>query len=394
MNRSVVVAGAGVAGLEFLLALRELAGDRVDITVVDPAEEFTYEPTAVLAAAGVAQVTRFRLDALLEDIGVDRVAGRLEGVEPVRREALTSVGAFSYDTLVVACGGRLEEDVPGALTFGGTASVAEFRALLLRLRAGELDNIVFGVPRGVLWHLPLYELALQVARTVERDALATSVTIVTPEETPLGLFGISASQAIQRVLAEAGVKVRAGDHLLEIETDHVRLLYERTIPADAVVMVPRLVGPSLAGLPSAEDGFVAADPEGRVFGTDDVFVIGDAAPFPVKQGGIATQQADVVASHVARLSGVDVEPRSFEPVLRGLLLTGAAPRYLRSEIGPGHGESSEVTTEPLWWPPAKISGRHLAPFLAELSGREIESPEPDRDDVEIALRVEIEPGAA
>ena len=42
-------------------------------------------------------------------------------------------------------------------------------------------------------------------------------------------------------------------------------------------------------------------------------------------------------------------------------MTGMVPRYLRSE--PGRGRS-EIDTEPLWWPPAKIVGRHLAPFLA------------------------------
>jgi hypothetical protein len=30
--------------------------------------------------------------------------------------------------------------------------------------------------------------------------------------------------------------------------------------------------------------------------------------------------------------------------------------------------SSVVDTEALWWPPAKIAGRYLAPFLAEHLG--------------------------
>ncbi len=42
-----------------------------------------------------------------------------------------------------------------------------------------------------------------------------------------------------------------------------------------------------------------------------------------------------------------------------------APRYLRAEAGTSR---SEVDTEPLWWPPAKIVGQYLAPFLAERLG--------------------------
>jgi len=56
-----------------------------------------------------------------------------------------------------------------------------------------------------------------------------------------------------------------------------------------------------------------------------------------------------------------VKPEPFRPVLRGLLLTGLVPRFLRAEATGAH---SVVDTEPLWWPPAKIVGRYLTPFLA------------------------------
>jgi hypothetical protein len=34
---------------------------------------------------------------------------------------------------------------------------------------------------------------------------------------------------------------------------------------------------------------------------------------------------------------------------------------MRTEVG---SYETELDTEPLWWPPGKIVGRHLAPFLA------------------------------
>ena len=43
----VVVAGGGVAGLEALLALHALAGDKVDLTLVSPTPDFVYRPLAV-----------------------------------------------------------------------------------------------------------------------------------------------------------------------------------------------------------------------------------------------------------------------------------------------------------------------------------------------------------
>ena len=74
-------------------------------------------------------------------------------------------------------------------------------------------------------------------------------------------------------------------------------------------------------------------------GVEDVFAAGDATTFPLKQGGLATQQADAAAEAIAADLGAAVRPAPFRPVLRGLLLTGGAPLYLRSRLTPD-GEPS------------------------------------------------------
>ncbi|MBD0291362.1 MAG: hypothetical protein ICV74_08915 [Thermoleophilia bacterium] len=63
-----------------------------------------------------------------------------------------------------------------------------------------------------------------------------------------------------------------------------------------------------------------------------------------------------------------MSPEPFRPVLRGLLLTGGVPAYLRAELSGGHGDTSLAASEALWWPPGKIVGRYLAPFLAARVG--------------------------
>jgi CBS domain-containing protein len=117
-----------------------------------------------------------------------------------------------------------------------------------------------------------------------------------------------------------------------------------------------------------------------------VYAAGDITTFSVKQGGIAAQQADAAAEAIAADAGADVVPKPFRPVLRGLLLTGAQPRYLHGELAGGAGETSEASLEPLWWPPAKIVGRHLAPFLAGLAG----TPEPAEPTTDAGVLVEVE----
>jgi CBS domain-containing protein len=79
-------------------------------------------------------------------------------------------------------------------------------------------------------------------------------------------------------------------------------------------------------------------------------------------------------------------------VLRGLLLTGREPHYLRRELSGRPEQEPRAATEPLWWPPAKIVGRYLAPFLASIS--DLESP-PDLVDAgpgALAVEVQLEAG--
>ena len=133
------------------------------------------------------------------------------------------------------------------------------------------------------------------------------------------------------------------------------------------------------------DDFIPVDEYGRVEGLADVYAAGDAVDFPVKQGGLAAQQADAVAAHVAARHGVRVETSPFQPVLRGMLLTGGEPRFMRSGV-PGADPDITGGWFPLWWPPTKIAGRYLPPYLLERSEAEWLGP-PDEGfiDVEIPL---------
>jgi sulfide:quinone oxidoreductase len=115
------------------------------------------------------------------------------------------------------------------------------------------------------------------------------------------------------------------------------------------------------------------DPHCRVTGSDRIFAIGDVTSFPVKQGGIATQQADVAAEAIAAQIGLDINPQSFDPMLRGVLWTGDRPRYLQGWLGGGRGETSSLSDEPSWpgSHKGKIVGRYLTPFLAGVDGTDV-----------------------
>lgn len=384
----VLVAGGGVAGLEAMLALRALAEDLVDVEVLAPEHHFWYRPVAVAEPFDGERVHRFELAGLAKAAGAQFTPGELASVEAEQRIVRTSQGLeVEYDVLVVACGARPTTALEGAFTFRGPADVEALRRLLDEVERADAARLVFVMPGGVAWPLPLYELALSTAvELAERGLSHVHIALVTPESRPLEIFGSAASDAVERLLAEHGIELLADRYPSSLEAEEIVLVPSSRIPADRVVTLPRLEGQRIAGLPQDASGFVATDGFGRVHGLADVYAVGDIAAFPVKQGGLAAQQADAAAEAIAARAGAAIEPRPFRPVLRGLLVTGRAPVFLRAELEGGHGETTTVAGEALWWPPAKIVGRHLAPFLASFADLDLAPPGGDHG----VLQVEVD----
>ncbi len=377
----VVIAGGGVAALETVLALRALVGHRVAITVLAPESEFVYQPVSVAEAFGSGEARRFSLDDLLAEQHVNRVRDSLREVDAVNHVVTTgSDASVEYDRLVVATGAGSRNPVSGALAFGGEADVPNLRALLDELTDGIPRTVAFALPSERVWPLPLYELAIMTAVHLrEHGAAGSHVVIVTPEEEPLQLFGPDAAAALHPMLAARDIELRPLSVPALVQDGTLVVAGGGRIAADRVVTLPLPEGPGLPGLPCDAAGFVPVDAHGRVKGVEDVFAAGDITTFPLKQGGLATQQADAVAETIAAGIGAAVIPQPFSPVLRGLLLTGGAPLYLRAEPqrlprsasvaievkqARGHGEASSASGQALWWPPAKIAGRYLSPYLA------------------------------
>jgi len=383
-RRHVVVAGAGVAGLETALALHALAPEHVSVELIAPEDEFVYRPLAVSEPFHVGEVRRFPLARLVEAAGADLRHGGLAGVRPDEKLAvLADGGTVEYDVLVLALGARPLPAIPDALTFRGLHEDSEELARLLeRITTRDLRQIVFAVPSGSTWPLPLYELAMLTGEYLSEHLTHAELTVVTPEEQPLALFGTQASEAMALLLETRGIGVRTAKSPIAFEDGVLRSTDGSGITADAVVALPKLEGAPLDGIPQDECGFVPTDEYGRVADLTDVYAAGDFTQSSIKQGGIAAQEADAVAEAIAAGAGAPVQPSPCRPVLRGLLFTGFVPRFLRhEEAGP-----SLVDTQPLWWPPGKIVGRYLSPFLAEHLGLATSgAPPADGVPVEVAV---------
>ena len=369
----VLIVGGGVAGLEAAIALRDMAGDRVEVEMCSPREDFIYRPFAVAEPYGVSHPMRYDLRQLAERCGADfRLAG-IGSVDDEKQRAGTHDGEeIAYDHLIVACGSRLLAGVSGAVTFWGVADNGDVRDVVRELRERKLHRVVFTMPPGGSWALPMYELALladsELSKAGDEDA---SLVIVTPEDAPLHLFGARASERVTELLDRRGIEVIAGATPVKYDGRQLSVSPSATVEADAVLSLPRMEGRQIGGVPHDPNGFVAVDDHGRVRGMRHAFAAGDVTSFPVKQGGVATQQADAVAEAIAADLGREVAAEPFDPVLRGVLWTGGEPLYLSGDLAGGHGETSSASAEPSWDGAAdgKIVGRYLTPFLTSAIAR-------------------------
>ncbi len=385
MNRRVVIVGGGVAGLEALLALHDLAGDRAEVTLVAPDPDFVYKPLLVEEPFDLGPAEQHALAPLASALGARFVQKAAKSVRPDEHTLELDDGAtLDYDFLIVCAGGRFHPALERARTFPSGGEPLRINELL---QGGEGQRrIAFVVPSGVTWALPIYEIALMTQRrALELGVDDVQLTIVTPEEAPLAIFGPTASAAVAELLSARGIEVETGAHTHEGEGNELILTPgDRRIEAAEVVALPAMDGPALPGLPHDEGGFIPIDEHARVTGVDDVYAAGDGTNFPIKQGGLGTQQADAAAAHMAERLGAAITVEPFHPVLRGKLITGDESLHLRADVA-GGGGVDEASLDCLWWPPHKISGRYLAPFLDR--GDAHGEPDPPRHslDVEVSL---------
>jgi sulfide:quinone oxidoreductase len=364
----VVVAGGGVAGIEAVLGLHALAADRIDLTLVSPTRDFVYRPLAVAEPFALGQQRRTPLPEVARDAGAQFVQAPVTGVDAANRVVHLGEGeALAYDSLLLATGAAAAPAFTGGvMTWDDTSGVDALSGLLRDLEEGYSDRLAIVVPPGPGWPLPAYELALLIAGDAKGMGMEPEIVLVTPEQAPLAIFGSRAVEVVGEELARAGVRVELGAYA-ELEAGPPRTLVlrpsGRRLEVGRVIALPHLRGRAIDGVPSDPDGFVTVDEHCRVVGLDGVWAAGDGIAFPVKFGGLAAEQADTAVADIAAQAGALVERKPFRPVLRGRLLTSSGPRYLRYDAAGGGGEG-EATTHTLWWPPGKIAGRWLAPWLA------------------------------
>ena len=347
-----------------MVALRTLAENRVEVELLSPDQDFYYRPLAVAEPFGRGEALRFGLLALVTGCGARHRLGSLVSVNR-RAPGNHTPGRIASVRLAPARDGRSPPDrSPGALTYRGSEDTRAFARILEEARSREVETLGFVVPSGVTWPLPLYEPRPPDSIAARRGGREDENRAPHPGRKPTGVFGHAGSRVVEELLASRGIELRTSIHAERFEDGLLHLVPGAQLAIERVIALPRLVGVAVEGIPHDGSGFVHTDAFGRIPTLEDVYAAGDGTGFPIKQGGVRLCKPTPQPRRSHRRPALRSSSRPSIPFARAPSdrLTTGIPS---GRVGGGHMYSSVAADTPLWWPPAKISARYLAPYLAE-----------------------------
>ncbi|MFI5961666.1 NAD(P)/FAD-dependent oxidoreductase [Streptomyces asoensis] len=272
-GRRVVVVGAGMAGVQTAVALREQGFDgTVTVIGAEPHQPYDRPPLSKAVLLGNAEGSAFDVD--FEGLGIDLVLGReVDGLRPADHELDTAAGPVPYDVLVLATGAepvRLPgaEGVPGVHLLRTLDDAERLRPVLTR----QHDVVVVGAG----W------IGAEFA-TAAREA-GCEVTVVEAADRPLaGALPAEVAAPMTAWYADHGVALRTHTRVERVEAGAVVLDDGSRVPAGAVVVGigarPATAWLAGSGIELGAHGEVVADARLRT-SLPDVYAVGDCASFP------------------------------------------------------------------------------------------------------------------
>ncbi|MGC9219862.1 MAG: FAD-dependent oxidoreductase [Solirubrobacteraceae bacterium] len=364
-----VIIGAGVAGLEAALTLRDLAPEYMQITLVEPREEFHFRPMAVSEPFSGVPMTAYSIAEILVGGNITIVADSFRRLDPERRVLHTEGGQkLTYDALLLSLGARSHPRYRDVVTVDATRIGDQLTGFVSELDEGRLRSVAFVVPSLPIWSLPAYELALMTAARAAQHGQRLDVALVTPENVPLAGLGVGPSKAVSGLLKDGGVTMITSARPQVRDPRTIELHPScRALSVDRIVALPELFAPSLPGVPAnADRGFISIDAYGAVRGLRRVYAAGDITDTAVKNGGLAAAQGVAAAEAMAMLAGAEVTRSVPTPLLGVMLVGGPRTLYISSRMSGVHGVEVVASEEALWEPSGKPHAAHLGARLSAI----------------------------
>ncbi|HYU59148.1 MAG TPA: FAD-dependent oxidoreductase [Solirubrobacterales bacterium] len=324
----VVVLGGGFGGLESAFSLRAKVGERAAITLVSDSDHFYFKPNSIYVPFGLDPAKlRIPLERPARHRDIELVQGRATEIDPDSRSVTVDGDELSYDFLVVATGaGMRASEIAGLADHGLRTWTAEdmvalreaFDGLLAAVRRGDRRRVVFLVPPQNKCSGPLYEIVLMLDTWLRKHNPATmpEISWTTYEAGFIQAFGPRLHDVVTEEFERRGISGHTEYVVEEVTAEDVRYANGESLGYDLLVSFPPYVAANaFPGLPADERGFLRTELATRqVAGHPEIYAVGDAGDFPVKQAFLAFLQADAAAAQIASRALDEKASERFDPI--------------------------------------------------------------------------------
>ena len=339
-GKGIVILGGGSGGLATAGRLKELLGDKVNITIIDKESTFImgFSLLRVMTGEKTEQQVQVPKDKISQK-GIKFVNSEVNEIDSTEKSVVvkTAQGEFAYDYLVVALGAELApEKVPGfesAFHMYTLEDAKKLRDALSSFRGGSLRLIVSSTP----FKCPAapYEAAMLIDDYLRRKGLRdkSDIQVFTPEPLPLPVAGPDVGNVVVSMLSEKGIGFHNNTKVSSIEGSSKQVVFENGLREkyDLLVAVPSHTSPKVvreSGLVDAS-GWVPVDPKKMQTKHDKIYAIGDVAAVKLQSGMMlpkaatfAFGQAEIVANNIAS-SILGTETRSWDGFGECFIETGS-----------------------------------------------------------------------
>lgn len=315
-RKTVVILGGGTGGLVAANTLRKLLDQDHRVILVDRQQDHLFAPSLLWLMLGMRRPERIRRPlARLSGKGIDFDCAEITALDLSARTVTTSRGAIAYDYLVVALGAETAiGTIPGlaeaAHDLYDLQGVDRLRQDLQTFRGGRVVILVSRLP----FKCPAapYEAAMLLGGFFTQMGIRHQVelSVFSPEPQPMPVAGPGLGQAVQKLLAQRGIRYHPKWVVTAVDRQRRQVHFENgeAVAFDLLLAVPphrapRVVRESeLAG----EAGWIPVDPATLQTRFEHVYAVGDVTDIKLangmmlpKAGVFAHHQAETVARNIA-----------------------------------------------------------------------------------------------
>ena len=195
---------------------------------------------------------------------------------------------------------------------------SSLQALVARARSGAKERVLFLVPPHNMCSGPLYELVLMLDTWLGRQGVRNSVDLryATYERGFIQAFGPRLNELMKSEFARRSIVGTTLAVVRAVEPGRVWFADGSSDTFSLLVSFPPYVAAQRYDtLPSDDRGFLRTEVRSRqVEGHPDIYAVGDAGDFPVKQAFLALLQADAVGEHIAQRVLGENAIAAFDPI--------------------------------------------------------------------------------